>query len=96
MSKKKVCTANTSHFLSIARFNSGPSLARGGYLKRLAETPRLGLNDGYRAFQYNRGTCGGRAGVDEHDQTFDLSPGPLSAVDAYHVAQSGVSGLVPK
>jgi hypothetical protein len=81
--------------MSIARFNVGIIGAR-RLPEGFTESSRFGLNDGYRAFQCNRGTCGGRACVDKHDQALDLSHRPLSAANPHHVAQSGVSGLVPK
>src|ERR1700737_4524852 len=81
--------------LSIACFNSERS-AGGDDRKGLAKAPRLVLNDGDRAFQYNGGTCGRGACVDKQDQPPDMSRCPLSAANTHHLTQSSESGLVPK
>jgi hypothetical protein len=65
-------------------------------MKWFAEAPRLVLNDRYRAFQRDSRRYGRTAGVDEHNQLADMGRCPLPAANAYHAAQSGVSGLVPR
>ena len=56
-------------------------------MKWFAEAPRLVLNDRYRAFQGDSRTCGGTAGVDEHNQLADMGRCPLPAANAHHAAQ---------
>jgi hypothetical protein len=68
---------------------------RRDYRERLAEIPRLGPNDGDRAFHRNRDGRGGRAPVNQHHQLRNLSGCPRSTTDAHHMTQSVGSGFVP-
>jgi hypothetical protein len=69
---------------------------RGDYLKRLAETPRLGTNNSYRTFQHDSRTRSRRSCFYQRRQVFNLSHRPISAANAHHVAQYGLSAFVPK
>jgi len=84
------------HIKEKHRHATCPKSMCGDYLKGLAETPRLGTNDSYRTFQHNGSTRGRRSGIDQHRQMFNLSHRPLSAANAHHMDQYGLSAFVPK
>src|SRR5665811_1017 len=66
------------------------------HISQLVMLIEAGSSAASAAIMYDRGARGGGARLDEHHQLADVSRCPLSTADAHHVAQSGMSGLVPK
>jgi hypothetical protein len=84
LSKKVIC------------IGSPASSLHGNYPKRLAETACLSTNHHYGPLQYDGSARGRRSCIDQRRQVFNLSHRPLSASDANHLVQYGLSPFVPK